>query len=195
VERSLRLPVYEVARVLGLRSGIRRTGECRWSATGAFLEACVACQVDTVSDPASFTLTYVTSLSIDPIEIRGALLWTPAGTGLRGWFGCPRCGRRCALLHLPVGAAYFACRLCHGLRYLSQRQTRADRLERRSRKFYLRAGSLSLGAEFTVRPRGMHWRTFNRLMDSAEVLSYQACTAAPSYRALAKLLARKQLRR
>lgn len=36
--------------------------------------------------------------------------------GVRNWFSCPRCGRRCGVLY---GPDVFACRLCHGLVYES----------------------------------------------------------------------------
>jgi len=39
--------------------------------------------------------------------------------GLRWWFLCPRCSRRCAKLYLLDGR--FACRVCQGLAYTSQR--------------------------------------------------------------------------
>lgn len=38
--------------------------------------------------------------------------------GLRWWFHCPQCERRCAKLHLRE---FFACRVCQGLAYQSQR--------------------------------------------------------------------------
>jgi hypothetical protein len=46
---------------------------------------------------------------------------TPTG-GARWWWACPGCGRRCGLLYLLQGRPRLACRLCHGLTYLSQRR-------------------------------------------------------------------------
>ena len=91
------------------------------------------------------------------------------------------------MLHLPRGGSLFACRLCHGLRYACQREGQRARLERRSRKLYWRAGSTSCGAEFTPKPKGMHWETFNRLMDQAALLSEAAFFSDPFIR---RLLAR-----
>lgn len=46
--------------------------------------------------------------------------------GVRNWFLCPRCGRRCGVLY---GPDLFACRLCHGLAYeSSQTAHRMDSL-------------------------------------------------------------------
>jgi hypothetical protein len=38
--------------------------------------------------------------------------------GVRWWFSCPGCGRRCAKLHLRRGSV-FQCRTCHDLTYES----------------------------------------------------------------------------
>ena len=37
--------------------------------------------------------------------------------GLRWWFRCPGCKRRCTKLYLPRGASAFLCRECHDLTY------------------------------------------------------------------------------
>ena len=42
--------------------------------------------------------------------------------GVRHWFSCPSCGRRCRILY---GGARFRCRLCRGARYESQYQSAA----------------------------------------------------------------------
>ena len=52
----------------------------------------------------------------------------PRYGGVRWWFRCPSCARRCAKLYLPPGAECFACRRCHRLAYQSQREGPAERL-------------------------------------------------------------------
>lgn len=51
-------------------------------------------------------------------------LWTtttrPFYGGLRRWFTCPNCGRRCAKLYAPDRRSRFACRRCWELVYRSQ---------------------------------------------------------------------------
>ena len=45
--------------------------------------------------------------------------------GLRRWFACPDCGRRCAVVYLRGGI--LACRQCHGLIYASQLESHGSR--------------------------------------------------------------------
>jgi hypothetical protein len=85
--------------------------------------------------------------------------------GERAWFLCPAegCGRRVARLYVG-GAGIFACRYCYGLAYACQRESADDRGARRADKIRDR-----LGWEPGIlngpggKPKGMHWRTFDRL--------------------------------
>jgi hypothetical protein len=45
--------------------------------------------------------------------------------GVRWWFDCPGCGRRCSKLYLPLRGEGFLCRLCHDLSYDSRNESRA----------------------------------------------------------------------
>jgi hypothetical protein len=106
-----------------------------------------------------------------------SVVWTrcPFG-GSRPWFVCPTpdCGRRVAKLY---GGEEFACRHCHGLVYASQRQGPTGRGIRRAQKIRMRLGGTSdLTKPFPQKPRGMHWRTYNRLREratTAERRSYE----------------------
>jgi hypothetical protein len=95
--------------------------------------------------------------------------------GVRHWFRCPAvgCGRRVALLYL--GGRYFACRHCYQLAYESQREAPHDRLSRRADKLRARLrwepGILNGSGG---KPKGMHWRTFERLANEAEELTEQS---------------------
>ncbi len=44
--------------------------------------------------------------------------------GVRLWWLCPLCRRRCRMLYAPPGSTVLACRFCHGLNYASQRNSR-----------------------------------------------------------------------
>lgn len=83
--------------------------------------------------------------------------------GQRVWWRCPAlgCGRRVAVLY---GGSVFACRHCHQLAYRCQRETDDERATRRADTLRARLkwepGILN-GAG--CKPKGMHWRTFDRL--------------------------------
>lgn len=90
--------------------------------------------------------------------------WTPcAFGGQRVWWRCPAlgCGRRVAVLH---GGRVFACRQCNRLAYRCQREFDDDRASRRAdtirRRLGWQAGILNGNG---LKPKGMHWRTFERL--------------------------------
>ena len=102
------------------------------------------------------------------IAVSAAIVWVPYPFGLRPFFECPRCGRRCCLLYL---AEQGACRQCLGLSYPVQFETKLDQGFRRAWKARKRLvqpdGHSSCGDPIPdwKRPKGMHWRTFNRLRD------------------------------
>jgi hypothetical protein len=95
--------------------------------------------------------------------------WTPCNFGgERPWFICPgvvngvRCGRRVAVLH-ALGK-YFLCRRCYDLRYESQRDNKMYRALHRAQKIRERlGGSANMLEPFPEKPKGMHWRTYERL--------------------------------
>lgn len=93
------------------------------------------------------------------------LTTTPAGFGgLRTWFLCPGCARRCSILyHTPTRG--WICRLCGDGRYASEVEPPLKRLYRRSRKLRRRLGQNdgNMFLPFPARPRGMHWSTYLRL--------------------------------
>lgn len=90
--------------------------------------------------------------------------WTPCNFGgRRAWFLCParECGRRVAIL---FGGSIFACRHCHNLAYLCQRETDDDRVMRRAETIRRRLGwQPGIDNLQARKPKGMHWRTFERL--------------------------------
>lgn len=98
--------------------------------------------------------------------------WTPCGFGgRRAWWRCPvvGCGRRVAVLY---GGRVFACRQCHQLAYRCQRESRDDRSARRAETIRRRLNWVPgiLNGE-GWKPKGMHWRTFERLKRVHDVYS------------------------
>lgn len=106
------------------------------------------------------------------------LAWTDCHLGgERVWFICPirGCGRRVAILY---GGARFACRHCHELAYSSQRvapKTRSIHLAEKIRaKLQWRPG---IAYGMGTKPKGMHWRTFERLTTEYDELVQAALRA------------------
>jgi hypothetical protein len=105
------------------------------------------------------------------------IAWTPCRFGgERPWFVCSvvangvYCGRRVTKLY---GAGrLFACRHCYRLAYTSQRESVHQRGLWKSQQIRVRlGGSPSTLDEFPDKPKGMHWRTYDRLCrvhDAAE---------------------------
>jgi hypothetical protein len=84
--------------------------------------------------------------------------------GERPWFICPGagCGRRVAFLY-RLGK-YFLCRHCYDLVYESQRESEMHRALRRAQAIRERlGGSANLMEPFPEKPKGMHWKTYERL--------------------------------
>jgi hypothetical protein len=94
--------------------------------------------------------------------------------GERPWFLCPArgCGQRVAVIY---GGGIFACRKCHQLAYPSQREDHADHAGRAVRRLdRLRdrlgwPGGVLEGAGWG-KPKGMHWRTYERLCNEYDAL-------------------------
>lgn len=109
----------------------------------------------------------------------GAQEWTPRQLlvsldrtactygGYRHWFRCPYCSRRVAKLHSNGGL--FACRHCHRLPYASQAETPRDRAARRMWKFRRKLETDS--GVYWRKPKGMHSRTFRRLIEQERAWS------------------------
>jgi hypothetical protein len=96
--------------------------------------------------------------------------------GERHWFLCPAhgCGQRVAMLH---GGTLFACRKCHQLTYASQREDTGDRAARRAQRIRDRMGwprTVLVGSagSYGEKPKGMHWRTYERLCGQHHTFKY-----------------------
>lgn len=93
--------------------------------------------------------------------------------GTRPWWLCPSCGRRVAVLYGP--GRLYACRHCCELAYSSQRETISDRAMRRADKIRRQLGwPIGIGNPKGSKPRGMHWRTFERLNARHDELAWRS---------------------
>jgi hypothetical protein len=90
-------------------------------------------------------------------------IWTPMTFGgQRRWFTCLSCSRKCRVL---FGGRRFRCRRCRQVRYTSQSETGADRATRAMFKIVKRLDPKESCNDLPAKPKGMHWRTYNRLVE------------------------------
>jgi hypothetical protein len=82
--------------------------------------------------------------------------------GERYWFQCPSCNKRVAILYF--NSSNFQCRKCSNLTYPCQQETRTFRLFRKARKIRKQLNARPYWEiPIRVKPKGMHYKTFNRL--------------------------------
>ena len=92
--------------------------------------------------------------------------------GQRRWFICLSCRRKCAVLY---GGTHYRCRKCWNLAYQSQHEAPYQRALSKAQKFRQRlGGSPCTDDSFPEKPKGMHWRTYDRLIERGEALDEQA---------------------
>ena len=95
--------------------------------------------------------------------------WTPCRFGgQRPWFVCSVCsnGRYCGrrVTKLYGAGKLFACRHCYNLAYASQNEDRCGRLLLKSQRIqHQLGGEVGSAYGFPDKPKGMHWKTYERL--------------------------------
>lgn len=112
--------------------------------------------------------------------------------GKQWYFICPDMNRRASVLWMPRGARKFASRQAWGRRlaYASQFQTADDRALRGKAK--INARLCSIGGfdpsewEYPPKPKGMRWRTYNRLIEKFD--HFEEILDAASERRIAKMV-------
>lgn len=83
--------------------------------------------------------------------------------GTRPWLCCPGCDRNVRVVYR--GQAGYRCRQCYCLRYPSQRERSHHRAIGMAQRLRMRlGGSPDLSQAFPDRPKGMHFRTYQRLL-------------------------------
>jgi hypothetical protein len=91
--------------------------------------------------------------------------WTETNFGgWRQWFLCPCCERRCAIIYRDGAGPRWGCRVCLKGRYLSEPMTPKDRRLHAAFKVRERLGQTKGGilVRFPPKPKGMHWRTYEK---------------------------------
>jgi hypothetical protein len=141
------------------------------------------CNIVIKTKPEAIELFYGISRNEQPredVHIKVPLSWSSCNYGgKRPWFICPGkgCGKRVAKLYLAGN--FFLCRHCHGLAYLSQRKAKEFRLLDKAQKICRRLGANNSNDLFgTPKPKGMHWRTYEKLVDEAQEVELESLNAA-----------------
>lgn len=106
--------------------------------------------------------------------------------GEESYFLCPKCAR--CVKRLYCGGIRILCRTCHGLVHASTQERGDGRAIRRVRKLRRRIGA-DLGVESLIgpKPKGMHYRTFERIVDAIssaeeELNDHMICALARALR-------------
>lgn len=105
-----------------------------------------------------------------------SLTTTQAGYGLRYWYVCLYCQRRCARLY--IGSKHIACRKCFNLYYASQSEDNLARMYRLIRSKRRAIGSADTPELMNLfkssfefeKPKGMRWETFERKRNELRLL-------------------------
>lgn len=96
--------------------------------------------------------------------------WTATNFGgLRQWFLCPKCQRRCAIVYRVYRPILIGCRVCLNGRYSSEAKSPQDRKLSAAfalrRRFGQKKGGILV--TFPPKPKGMHWRTYWKIRSDA----------------------------
>ena len=177
-EDSYLLDVGVLVREGFVRPGHRGGGTTQWRNLRRVKPIKLIFVVETHEHGGSMRLAYIPPFGTKPVRMSVTLITTfPHCGGLRWWFVCPlpghsrTSGRRCTKLCLPISkrAHYWGCRSCYGLTYRSQKEDFGARARRRVSKLERRLQAEPDSMEIPEKPKGMHWRTYHRLIEELEI--------------------------
>lgn len=191
---SLVLSTTTFARA-GLRTGLKRTVTLTFANSGEPFP--VSITIDTTDPHFPFLQLSHARRSHPPAsEAYRVSLQTTSQRfgGVRWWFECPRTGRRCTKLFLPLGGHKFWSRYAWRLGYASQREDSQGRAQRQARKICAALGDANNWMDGPPpKPKWMRWRTYDRR--AAKLDSYNASYDAAYSASVARLLARPAFRK
>jgi hypothetical protein len=176
-----RLDIHELARDGKLTLGKRGTlfGTVGFEVTGG---------PDAQRLVLEFPIRSVSGERLDPVRQIISCYWQRAHYGGRYlMFLCSECSRSARVLYARYFSDriwFFACRKCAGLTYQSTMGHRWDRSARRIEKLRARLQWRDNGTE-PIRPRGMHERTYQRILGTLayhEAVRKQGASYARKYR-------------
>lgn len=157
----------------------------------------------------TLTVRRITFCNMEGVQLGAVMLAgyrAPFG-GVRWWIDCPQCGHDRRALYFLTASCYswaylestggavpfrWKCRQCSGLTYHSQRLEPVARLQYKSRKIAARLGkgdaSWHCENRYFPKPKGMHWRTWERL--NSKLDRVEAAWQGASLQRIAGFLAR-----
>jgi len=142
----------------------RREFPITWSIEGKVTDVAIAS-----SDRWAIQLRYYSDNRNEPVRVTVLITWTECRLGgRRPWFRCA-CGRRVATLF--ERHERYVCRSCRGLIYQAQQFSRKRREQTSFPGFRIRerlGGRPNVLDPFPTKPKGLHWRTYNRLKERAD---------------------------
>lgn len=154
--------------------GFSNSGVISWSSQGK-----VVASIEYVANSDRITLSYRYSIANASQGVEEIVRFdrTPCNYGgFRTWFCCPQCNRRVAILYL--GGPRFLCRHCYRLPYGSQQEPYLDRMNRKFRRIRERLSATgNLNLPVWIKPKGMHWKTFECLRLEERYADYLASVA------------------
>lgn len=162
-----RLCINRMAKLKAISPNGRTSGSWVWTDVETGEKTSSIGYESCTTDPENMYLRlhYTFTETGEKVDYKIKLVTTcPNYGGKRFWFICPYNGKRVAKLSLPYGAIYFASRHAYGLKYASQSETVQGRAINRMWKYKNKLG----GDFFPIRPKGMHERTFERLLAAAD---------------------------
>lgn len=147
-----------------------RAGSWRWRYYGG--DSTSVCYESNTNDPHNMWLRlHYTHNSYydDPqkMDYKIRLVTTrPNYGGKRLWFECPITYRRAAVLYSPPGSKWFASR--HAFRRCKYRSQGRSAKDRAIDKMWRLKSKLEDDGDYYLKPKGMHWKTFDRMLGDVE---------------------------
>ncbi|PIR39130.1 MAG: hypothetical protein COV35_04515 [Alphaproteobacteria bacterium CG11_big_fil_rev_8_21_14_0_20_39_49] len=155
-----------------------KIGSWQWLRSGEVTSS-ISYTSNTLTSGSSYLrLRYTNKNSDQEYDYKVHLTTTsPNYGGKRWWFICPAkgCGRRVGVLY---GGKIFACRHCYNLAYDSQNDGMHYRMLTKAQNIHRKLGGSGCTMDYVKKPKGMHWKTYNRLMEEMEYYDNASMTFA-----------------
>jgi hypothetical protein len=167
VESGLKLDLGRLLRLRLLVPGGHRAGSIVWTYSATGEECGTVGYTADLTDLAHAFVQLRYSANGTPMHYPIWLHRTPCRFGgFRWWWVCPRTGHLATKLYLPPGATTFASRRAYRMAYRSERGGPMDRSHLRQRRIFEKPGGDYRIFEPAppMRPKGMHRRTYERLL-------------------------------